>query len=346
MNYKTWIPVEELQHLIDIELVTVLFLVYICAFIFYKIFLKTISAKRHTNLRGRFKSAPYYLFILLGLVIFEMSIRSSGEIEYSLVLRRMADYSLIFSLIIAYLAVVKLFQIGIYCYLFFANMSHGIPKLIANVLTFIFALVLLGSLSNVLFKVNIATLATTSAVFSIILGLAMQDTIGNLFAGLSLQIDKSMNIGDWIEITSDTKNWVGQVQEITWRATYLQGFSDDVYMIPNRVIAAAKVTFLSQEARSMRLNHMFRFSYNSDFETIKSTILEVVKSSEGISPEPIPRALVLESKESSVLVGVFYTISDYAKRYRVGDAVLIQTLKAFKEKHIEVQAQRIDIGKG
>ena len=56
---------------------------------------------------------------------------------------------------------------------------------------------------------------TTSAVGAVVIGFALQDTLGNTFAGLALQVEKPFRVGDWIRVAS----LEGQVREITWRAT-------------------------------------------------------------------------------------------------------------------------------
>ena len=61
-------------------------------------------------------------------------------------------------------------------------------------------------------------LLTTSAVGAVVVGFALQDTLGNLFAGLAIQIEKPFRVGQWMQV-GDRE---GQVQEITWRATKLR----------------------------------------------------------------------------------------------------------------------------
>ncbi|MEP6783322.1 MAG: mechanosensitive ion channel domain-containing protein, partial [Acidobacteriota bacterium] len=61
-------------------------------------------------------------------------------------------------------------------------------------------------------------LLTTSAVGAVVVGFALQDTLGNLFSGLAIQIEKPFRVGHWVQIGERE----GQVQEITWRATKLR----------------------------------------------------------------------------------------------------------------------------
>ena len=75
-------------------------------------------------------------------------------------------------------------------------------------------------------------LLTTSAVGAVVVGFALQDTLGNLFAGLAIQIEKPFRVGQWIAL-GDRE---GQVQEVTWRATKLRTKDGQFLIVPNSVI--------------------------------------------------------------------------------------------------------------
>lgn len=87
-------------------------------------------------------------------------------------------------------------------------------------------------------------LLTTSAVGAVIVGFALQDTLGNFFAGLAIQIDKPFRVGHWIAVADRE----GQVAEITWRATKLRTESGQFLIVPNSIIA--KDPILNYKSRS------------------------------------------------------------------------------------------------
>ena len=112
---------------------------------------------------------------------------------------------------------VKTCRLIVLQYLFLGSMRHGVPLLLVNIFSLILSIVLLFWGITHIFGVQVGPLLATSAAASVILGLAMQDTLGNLFAGISLQIDRSFEIGDWVEVVSGIQKTTGQVREITWR---------------------------------------------------------------------------------------------------------------------------------
>ncbi len=339
----TFWSLDDLRLFINMEVFFIYFLMSFGGFVFYKTLLKQISPKRHLNLTSRFRQVPWLCIFILGVIAIEWSIVEKGFLGYSMFVQKINQYSLFLGLGVLAFSMVRLFQIVIYCYLFFVNMRQGIPRLIANVLTFFFSIFLISVILGIVFKVNIVTLVTTSAVFSIILGLALQDTIGNLFAGVSLQIDQSLKIGDWVEIVSDSRTWVGQIQEITWRATYLQGFANEIYMVPNRVMASARITFQISENTSMRLSHKFRFGYKCDFEDLKNQIKLALEPNKNICSTPPVRVLLTESQESWIVVSVFYSIIDYSKRFIVADEVLSAIVNRLRNQNIDIQNPTLEI---
>ncbi len=98
--------------------------------------------------------------------------------------------------------------------------------------------------------VGVERLLGTGAIAAAVIGFSLQETLGNLFAGIVIQLDKSFQEGDWVEVSGNLRggqgrdSFVGQVQARTWRAVHLRTENGDTDILPNRVIAAAVVTNL------------------------------------------------------------------------------------------------------
>ena len=71
------------------------------------------------------------------------------------------------------------------------------------------------------------------AVRAVVLGFALQDTLGNLFAGLAIQIEKPFRVGHWVRIADID----GQVSEVTWRATKVRTKTGNFVIVPNRKLS-------------------------------------------------------------------------------------------------------------
>ena len=212
------------QTFIQPELLHITFGMAACAWIVYRLFLKQINTDRHKNLRALFRNLVVHLAVFL--ILFGAYSASKGFVEDNKSLERIAVYLGFLTLFWALLAIVKSSRILLFEYLFFRHMKVAVPVLIVNIYTLMISFGLLFWVATEVFEVRLTPLLATSAFFSVVVGLALQDTLGNLFAGVSLQFDKPYEIGDWIEIQNAGQKYIGEVREISWRATLLLGFAD------------------------------------------------------------------------------------------------------------------------
>lgn len=98
--------------------------------------------------------------------------------------------------------------------------------------------------------ISLGPLLGTGAIAAAVIGLSLQETLGNLFAGISLHLDPAFQEGDWVEITGNVRGgaardtFLAQVEAMTWRSVQLRTENGDMDIFPNRVIAQAIVTNL------------------------------------------------------------------------------------------------------
>ncbi|AUN98869.1 hypothetical protein DOM21_06645 [Bacteriovorax stolpii] len=326
------LPIEKIEYFIQHESFVVLVVALLFGWIFYKLFLKRISEKRHTTLRRRFMKTGLYLVLAIVLALLHWGLIQATWTDYFTV--KVANYIGLVSFLILVTVLIRCAQIYVYLYLFLANMSQGVPRLIANLFTLLFSTFVVSWIAADVFGFNLATVLATSAIFTIVLGLALQDTLGNLFSGVALQIERPFQLGDWVEVHNSDDKWVGQIQEITWRATSLLGFGDELIVIPNKTIAQSQLLIFSDRNKPARFSQAFRFRFDVDILKAKAAILEGIKAVPEILEDPEPRVLVLEVTESWVSMKVFYSVTDYGRKYRVGDLVVSNVLESIKRKRL------------
>jgi small-conductance mechanosensitive channel len=95
---------------------------------------------------------------------------------------------------------------------------------------------------------DLSSLVTTSAILTAVVAFAMQDTLGNVLAGVAVQLDNSVRIGDWIRV--DTVS--GRVRDIRWRSTLIETRNWETVVIPNSMLMKARVEILGQRDGSPR----------------------------------------------------------------------------------------------
>lgn len=339
--FVKWIPIDKIQPLISYEAFLICFALMVIAYGFYYFFLKRISLRRHGQLKERFLMTT--LFVSLSGLLASIYWILQWQNPRDLLFNKLLSYLGLITLIIGSIAVVRIAQIFVYLYLFFSNMTTGVPRLIVNLFTFLFSIFLFALLGHSIFGLNIATVTTTSAVFSIVLGLALQDTLGNFFSGLALQIDRPFHISDWVEIQDGDQKWVGQIHEINWRATYLMTFADEMIMFPNKTIANSKIKILSSNIRPLRINHEFRFVYDTPIEIAKVALLEGVVGEKGIMTSPGPSTLITEVTDSWLTIKVYYSVDDYGDRFSVGDRVITKIMASIRKHNLKLATPTITL---
>lgn len=228
-------------------------------------------------------------------------------------------------------------------YLFLGHMKEGVPVLIVNLFSLLLSIAITGWFATEIFGVRLAPVLATSAVFSVILGLALQETLGNLFAGVALQVDKPYVIGDWIEIVQGTQTYVGQVEEVTWRATTLIGLFDELLILPNRIMAGAEISNFSARNAPIWRSQAFRVPYTADLNEVKEIITQAVSNVEGVRKLPAPFIWIRETTESWIVFRCSYTIDEYPQQYRVGSDVITAVVEALKTNGYASAAQRVQI---
>ncbi len=335
------IPLNKIQPLLTLEPFVVVWLGTIIAYLFYRGLLGSISEKRHRNLKRRFVRLLGFLTLTSVLAAGYWGLSELEDLPAFA--ERMGAYMALFALFSGAITVVFFAQVVLYLYLFVVNMRVGFPRLIVNLFTVGFSLVIAVWIASEVFGIRIAPVLATSAVFSIVLGLALQDTLGNLFSGLALQLDKPYGIGDWVEVQSGGQKWTGQIQEITWRATLLSGFMDELISIPNRTMAQGQVLIFSHTQRPARRGQAFRFPLDTSIERASEALLRGVRQVQGVREQPEPRVLVTEAAESWLMIKIFYSVDDYGAHFRTGDAVIRSVVEAVREAGLRLAQPTIEV---
>jgi small-conductance mechanosensitive channel len=111
-------------------------------------------------------------------------------------------------------------------------------KLIQDLLAGVVYLSAILAITAYVFDLPIKGLLATSGIIAIVLGLALQSTLSDLFSGVVLNFSRPYRPGDWISIDGATD---GRVIEINWRATHVLTAKRDLAIVPNSTIAKAKI---------------------------------------------------------------------------------------------------------
>ena len=231
--------------------------------------------------------------------------------------------------------VIKLLLVGIVGYLFVRALNSiffglafwlkriDAPTLIRNIFTIVaFTILFLIAFTFIFPDVNLGALFTTSAIFGVILGLALQDTLGNFFAGISLQADRPFQVGD--VITVGAQRHTGVVEEISWRAIKIRTFANHVVLIANSNAAKEPIEVCPRDNLNARLVFFNTLYTDSPAKTIH-VVREAVRETDNVSEKITPIVRIRDLGENGVDYEVKYWLIDYAK-YNDTDALIRQRI--------------------
>jgi small-conductance mechanosensitive channel/CRP-like cAMP-binding protein len=173
---------------------------------------------------------------------------------------------------------------------------------------------------------------TTSAVGAVVVGFALQDTLGNMFAGLAIQVEKPFRIGHWVS----AGDWEGFVTEITWRATKIRTRYDNLVVVPNSELAKVAITNHSEPAMPTRIHVEVGASYAAPPTLVKRTLEEVLHAEPMVLKTPAPLVLLQKFGDSSIVYRANFWIRERVLDEVVLDKVQCGIYYAFGRAGIEI----------
>jgi len=332
---------QAIHRLIDVEPFIIITFLVLSAWGFYKSLLKNASSERHQRIQEQFRYIlRLYTFFSAFFIAYITMYRLSPNFE---ILVRPSAYMGIATFIAGSATVVKTSRLILLQYLFLGSMRAGVPLLLVNIFSLLlsFAISLWG-LSYFL-GIEIAPILATSAALSIVLGLALQDTLGNLFAGISMQMDHSFEIGDWLEVLNGNQKIVGQVTEISWRSTTLTGWWNESVTLPNRFLAGAQISNYRKGEVAIYRNQTFRVSHEVNTELVRKSLLDSLRFISGIRHDLPASCVIFENHDSWLAFRVSYAIDDYGCQFLIGHDVLNTGLDALRSQGVEPCRQQLGI---
>jgi small-conductance mechanosensitive channel len=199
---------------------------------------------------------------------------------------------------------------------------------LASALIYVVAFV--GIMDTVL-KQPIAAVLATSGVLAIVLGLALQNTLADVFSGLAINIERGA--GDWITLTDGIE---GEVIEINWRATRIKSPSNDMIVIPNSFVAKAVVT----NHRRLNVPHICTLEISIDHRVSPTRVIAALQaaasSSPGIAAGSTATAFACRFTDSLVTYELDVSIDDFTLIGSIRSEVVRRVVEAFRSMDVRI----------
>jgi small-conductance mechanosensitive channel/CRP-like cAMP-binding protein len=173
---------------------------------------------------------------------------------------------------------------------------------------------------------------TTSAVGAVVVGFALQDTLGNMFAGLAIQVEKPFRVGHWVSVGS----FEGKVTEVTWRATKLRTKAGNQVILPNALVSKEAIVNYSEPEIPTRLDVVVGVSYDVPPDQVRAALREAVENAPLALREPAPDVTVDDFSASAVTYRVRFWIGDFEQDVLARDQVRSAIYYALKRHRFEI----------
>jgi small-conductance mechanosensitive channel len=212
--------------------------------------------------------------------------------------------------------------------------SYEVSTLLRNVLSIIiflvaFTIILQSQFSTAYEK--LAPIFTGSTILGIIIGLALQDTLGNFFAGIAIQADNPFQVGDVVDIAH---KGTGVVESISWRGVKIRTFQNKIVVVSNSVLGKEIIEVAPKDNLNARIV-FFNTIYDSSPAKTAHAIREVVRQCENVSQMIRPVVRIRNLGDNGLDWEVKYWLEDYTK-YNDSDALIRQRIwYAFRREKLE-----------
>jgi small-conductance mechanosensitive channel len=186
--------------------------------------------------------------------------------------------------------------------------------------------------------IDLTGIVATGAVLTGVIGLALQDLLGNVFGGLSLQLDHTIRVGDWIRV----QEVVGRVLEIRWRSTSIETRAWETVIIPNSVLTRSQVMVLGRRQGLLREPSRWQrqLEFEVDFRFPPNQVMDCVQSAlrahpiEHVAATPPPVCTLLGITDNRGRYGARYFLLDVNQEAPVNSVVLTRVYYALKREDI------------
>ncbi|MBI2668130.1 mechanosensitive ion channel family protein [Candidatus Woesearchaeota archaeon] len=236
-------------------------------------------------------------------------------------------FFVIFTLMISFI-LSKILAVLIASWLKVQKKYEKTPQLFTKIITIIiFIIAILIILDH--FSIQITPIIAALGLGGLAVGLALQDTFSNFFAGLHIISDQPINVGDYIEMEGDTK---GYVDDIGWRSIRIKTLQNNLVIVPNSKLAQGRIVNLSNPGGNSVIVEC-GVSYNSDLNKVEKVTIDVAKKIQKTIPgalgtfEPFIRYKTFG--DSNINFSVILKVEKYVNKHLVTH----EFIKALKERY-------------
>ncbi len=207
-----------------------------------------------------------------------------------------------------------------------------LPRVLHGLILAVLYLTFLFIILRGLLGINITPFLATSAILTMILGLAFQGVLSNILTGMSLHLTKSFHKSDWIRVV-DTE---GIVIDTNWRETRIFDRSSNLVVLPNNVMASEKIINFSQPDKKTALTLQVKASGESPPAEVIRALCEAASEVPEVLNVPSPEAYLLKYEDVGISYALKFWISNFNRRFPITSDVGRLIWYKFKRRGIQI----------
>ena len=186
---------------------------------------------------------------------------------------------------------------------------HRIPSIFLDVARFAVIAVGLALILAYIWGANVGGLFTALGISSIVLGLALQNSVGQIISGLLVLFEQPFQLGDWV----DTPSARGRVVEVNWRATHIDT-GTGLQIMPNSVLAAASFSNLSRSPGGHTIAVTTVFSIADAPDEVCAVLTRVAIALPQLRPDAVPSTVAAGGNKYTTSIPLRSPADDMATR--------------------------------
>lgn len=183
------------------------------------------------------------------------------------------------------------------------------------------------------FGQSATSLVAALGIGGVAIGLAAKDTLGNMFAGFVILIDRPFRPGDRIKLASGE---IGEVLDVGTRSTRIKLVDQNTLIVPNSDLVNTRVVNLTYPSHATLASVELKLAYGSDVEAVKQMVLALVKEQPEVVAEPAPAVMLTHFGDHALIMTLTYVISQFGDALKVQDRVRMLVYKKFAEAGIKI----------
>jgi small-conductance mechanosensitive channel/CRP-like cAMP-binding protein len=187
--------------------------------------------------------------------------------------------------------------------------EERVPRLFIDLVRFVVGVIGILLVLATVWHQDLSKYIATLGIGSLVLGLALQDTLGNLFAGIALFFERPFKVGHWVRIGGT----VGKVIEMNWRAVRLYTRQRDLLIVPNSVLGKEQIENYSIPSAVHATVVKLGFSYNDPPNKVKRVLLHTALTTPSILSEPNPVIRTVGYSDFAINYDIKFFISDFER---------------------------------